>query len=191
MKTETADAAPVHVYDDDIQECDNLLPRWWLYTLYGTILFALGYWFYFHVFGLGAMPVDTYRQELSAATAAEAARVRAAGAMTSERLDLLARDSALVQRGRELFASMCASCHGPSAGGLVGPNLTDEFWIHGGAPDAIYRTITEGVPARVMPAWGPQLGIDRVQAVTAYVLTLRNTHVPGGRAPQGERVQTQ
>ena len=181
---------PVHVYDD-IQECDNLLPRWWLYSLFGTVIFALGYWFYFHVFMAGTLPNEAYTQEVQAETARESARIRAAGVMTPAALLALSHDASLVHQGQEVFRSTCATCHGPSGGGLIGPNLTDEFWLHGGAPDAIFHTINEGVAARGMPAWGPQLGIDRVQAVTAYLLTVRNTHVPGGRPPQGERVQTQ
>jgi cytochrome c oxidase cbb3-type subunit 3 len=178
----------VHVYDD-IKEMDNQLPRWWLYSLYATILFAFGYWFHFHVFGSGTLPMDAYNQEVQAQAAAESARIRAAGVMTPQALVTLSHDAALVRQGQDVFRSTCQTCHGATAGGLIGPNLTDEFWLHGGAPDAIYHTVTDGVPARGMPAWGPQLGIDRVQAVTAYLLTLRNTHAAGGRPPQGDRYE--
>ncbi len=80
--------------------------------------------------------------------------------------------------------------HAPTAAGRSAPNLTDNRWIHGGAPLQIYRTVLEGVPAKGMVAWGPQLGPEeKVRQVVAYVLTLRNTNVAGGKAPQGERLR--
>ncbi len=168
-----------------------MLPRWWLYSLYATIIFAFGYWFHFEVFKSGTRPMDAYNQELQAEAAAESARVRAAGVMTPQALLAFSRDAAMVRRGQEVYRANCVTCHAANAGGLVGPNLTDEYWIHGGRPDQIYTTITDGVTGRAMAAWGPQIGIDNVQAVTAYLLTIRNTHVSGGRPPEGERVQAQ
>ena len=123
---------------------------------------------------------------MQAEYAAEAARVRAAGTVTPAALLALSRDDATVRQGREVFAGTCAACHGANGAGNIGPNLTDEFWLHGGAPDRIYQTVTNGVTSRGMPAWGPQLGADRVRAVTAYLLTVRNTNV-AGRPAQGTR----
>jgi len=92
----------------------------------------------------------------------------------------------LVHQG-EVHTSTCAACHRADGGGVVGPNLTDDFWLHGSAPEKIFRTIATGVPDKGMPAWQPQLGALKTQAVAAYVLTLRGTHAAGGKAPQGER----
>jgi cytochrome c oxidase cbb3-type subunit 3 len=172
---------------DGIEEYDNKLPNWWLYTLYGAIVFSVAYWFHYHVGGFGDLPPAAYQAEMDRAAAAEAARVKAAGVITPETLATLSRDKQTVSQGQQVFVSTCAPCHRQDGGGNVGPNLTDEYWLHGGAPDKIYKTITEGVPAKGMPAWGPQLGADRVQAVTAYVLTLRGSNVSNGKAPQGER----
>jgi cytochrome c oxidase cbb3-type subunit III len=172
---------------DGIQEYDNKLPNWWLYTLYGAVAFATIYWFHYHVGAFGDSSAATYQAEVDAETARAAARVKAAGLMSAEALSALARDRATVDQGKQVFEKTCAACHRQDGGGVVGPNLTDDYWIHGGAPDRVFRTITEGVPDKGMPAWGPQLGADRVQAVAAYVISLRNTNVPGGKAPQGER----
>jgi cytochrome c oxidase cbb3-type subunit 3 len=91
-----------------------------------------------------------------------------------------------VQTGRGVFAQSCVACHAANGGGGIGPNLTDSAWIHGSRPTTHLRTmVNEGVLARGMPAWGPQLGHERVQAVVAYVLTLKDTNVAGGKAPQG------
>jgi cytochrome c oxidase cbb3-type subunit 3 len=174
----------IHEYDG-IGEYDNDLPNWWLYSLFATIVFALGYFFWFQVFD-GESSLQAYHREMQAEYAAEAARVRAAGIVTPAALLALSRDDATVRQGRDVFTSTCAACHGANAAGVIGPNLTDEFWLHGGAPDRVYQTVTNGVSARGMPAWGPQLGADRVRAVTAYLITLRNTNV-AGRPPQGTR----
>jgi cytochrome c oxidase cbb3-type subunit 3 len=90
-----------------------------------------------------------------------------------------------VSTGSQLFQKYCVVCHLEQGQGSVGPNLTDRYWINGGQPVDIHRTVTEGVPAKGMAAWGGQLGPQRVEAVVAYVLTLRDTEVPG-KAPEGE-----
>lgn len=172
---------------DGIQEYDNKLPNWWLYTLYGSMLFAAGYWFHYQTSGFGDLPMAEYQQEVDKAAAVEAARIKAAGVMTPEALASLAKDKGTVEQGKQVFAQTCVACHRADGGGMVGPNLTDEFWLHGAAPDKIWKTISLGVPDKGMPAWGPQLGPDRTQAVTAYVISIRGSNVPNGKAPQGER----
>lgn len=172
---------------DGIEEYDNRLPRWWLYTLYGAIAFAAVYWWVYHTASVADLPRAAYQAELDKQAAAEAARVKAAGVMTPEALTTLSKDRNTVAAGKDVFTKTCSACHRADGGGNVGPNLTDEFWLHGSAPDQIYKTVSNGVPEKGMPAWAPQLGIEKVQAVTAYVLTIKNTHVPGGKAPQGDR----
>jgi cytochrome c oxidase cbb3-type subunit 3 len=171
----------VHEYDG-IQEYDNRLPNWWLYTLFGTIVFAGWYWLHFETFKIGASPDAAYRAEVAAAEAEKAKT-----AVTPDQLVALAKDGAVVKAGQEVFMSTCVACHGPNAGGTIGPNLTDAFWLHGGAPDKIYGTVRDGFAAKGMPAWGPQLGEQKIRSVVAYVLTLRNTNVAGGKPPQGEK----
>jgi cytochrome c oxidase cbb3-type subunit 3 len=172
---------------DGIEEYDNKLPNWWLVTLYGAIAFAAIYWFHYHVGKFGDLPPAAYQAEQDKAAAEAAARVKAQGAMTPEALATLAKDKGTVEQGKLIFEKTCSACHRQDGGGMVGPNLTDEFWLHGGAPEKIFKTVTDGVPDKGMPAWGPQLGPDRVQAVTAYVISIRGTNVAGGKAPQGER----
>ena len=168
----------VHRYGD-ILEADNRLPNWWLATFYLTIVFGVGYWFYYQGFA-----VEPGVHEQFAAEQAEAA-ARSGAPITADALVALARDPAVVAQGAALFHTNCISCHGEHAEGRVGPNLTDERWIHGGAPDQIYHTITTGVPAKSMPAWGPILGARGAQTAVAFILSIRNTHVPG-KAPEGD-----
>jgi cytochrome c oxidase cbb3-type subunit 3 len=171
---------------DGIQEYDNKLPNWWLYTLYGAIIFGVGYWYWFQTAHIGKSPNEAYQAELDHALADQAMQIKV-GEATPESLVALTKDPNAVALGKQVFASTCAACHRADGGGNVGPNLTDEYWLHGGAPEKIFKTIATGVPDKGMPPWQPQLGPLKTQAVTAYVLGLRGTNVPGGKTAQGER----
>jgi cytochrome c oxidase cbb3-type subunit III len=173
-----------HVYDD-IVEHDNKLPLWWQLTLYGAAVFALLYWFGRRLDAIPS-PTQAYESDLAVEHAAEAARARARGTIDDAMLTAIAKDPATLAQGKEVFVSTCAACHKTDGGGNIGPNLTDAYWIHGNKATDIYRTVTEGVPAKGMPTWAPVLGEQRVEAVVAYVLSIENTNVPGGKAPQGE-----
>lgn len=84
-------------------------------------------------------------------------------------------DQAVIEKGKGIFQSNCTPCHGPTgAGNQVGPNLTDDTWIHGGQPDSVFHTINHGVASKGMPAWGKTMVADDVRAVASFVLTLRN-----------------
>ncbi|MBC8422815.1 c-type cytochrome [bacterium] len=172
-----------HEYDG-IEEYDNRLPNWWLFILYATCIFSLGYWLIFHTFKVVDLPLARYDKEMVAAAEAQLARL-SEGGLTDESLALAATIPETVARGRDLFATYCVVCHLDQGQGLVGPNLTDAFWLHGGAPTDIHRIVTVGVPAKGMAAWGSQLGPARVQDLTAYVISIKNTNVPG-KAPEGE-----
>lgn len=173
-----------HDYDG-IRELDNRLPNWWLITLFGAVVFAFGYWTYYHVFewdkGLWA---DLQADE---AAAAEAAAKNAP--VTDELLTSLGGSPDVKQKGEALFKQQCAACHGDNGEGKIGPNLTDKFWIHGGKPTDLYKTISTGVAAKGMPAWEPQLGAERTRWLAAYVSgTLRDKNLPG-KAPEGQPMQ--
>jgi cytochrome c oxidase cbb3-type subunit 3 len=174
----------VHVYDG-IVEHDNKLPLWWQLTLYGAIVFAFVYWFG-RRFDAIASPAEAYASDVAADRARDAERARARGTVDDAMLATLARDPATVAQGKAIFVSTCATCHKTDAGGNIGPNLTDAYWIHGGKPKDIYTTVMTGVAAKGMPTWEPVLGELRVEAVVAYVLSIQNTNVPGGKSPQGD-----
>ena len=178
-RTDEIQGEILHVYDG-IEEADNNLPTWWLLTFYGAVVFGLVYWFYYHEYAIGQLQPQKYA---AAVAAAEAER----SIVTDESLDALALDASAVAAGSQTFATQCMACHDTKAQGRVGlgPNLTDKYWIHGGAPTNIHATVTNGVSAKGMPAWAPILGEEGVKQVVAYVLTLRNTEVPGVE-PQGE-----
>lgn len=179
------EARVVHSYDD-IEEYDNELPNWWLYTLFGAMVFALGYYFWYEVLHAGPSQQQSYEASRVEDRRRDAERARRLGAMNDDGLRTLSHDAATVEAGRALYAQNCVACHRADGGGLIGPNLTDNQWIHGGAPLRVFRTVSEGVAAKGMPAWGAQLGPDRTMSVVAYLLTLRNTNVASGKAPQGD-----
>ncbi|MGA2449461.1 MAG: c-type cytochrome [Polyangiaceae bacterium] len=184
MSTDRREPQDEHVYDG-IVEHDNKLPLWWQLTLYGAVVFALVYWYGRR---LGAIPsqLQVYASEVAALRAAESEAARKRGTVDDTMLATLAHDPAIVGRGKELFGSMCSPCHRADGGGGIGPNLTDDYWLHGSKPSQVYKTVYDGVAAKGMPTWGPQLGEDRVESAVAFVLSIRGTHVAGGKAPQGD-----
>ncbi len=172
----------VHTYDD-IQEEDNQMPNWWLFILFATIVFGFGYWFVYHT--TKALP-DPRTEYLAEVDALKKARL-AANPMSDEAIMAVTKDPAQVEEGKKVFASTCVACHAPEGQGLVGPNLTDKFWIHPNKPSDIVKSVTEGYADKGMPPWGLILGPDKVKKVAAYVMTIRNTNV-AGKAPQGDEV---
>jgi cytochrome c oxidase cbb3-type subunit 3 len=172
---------------DGIQEYDNKLPNWWLWTLYGSIVFALAYWLVVHTIAVSDTPHEALQKEMVAAAEAQLARA-AEGGLTDESLELMATIPDRVAEGRALFEQYCVVCHGNQGEGGVGPNLTDQYWLHGASPLDQHAVVTDGVPAKGMAAWGNQLGPRRVETVVAYVLTLRGQNVPG-KAPEGELIE--
>lgn len=177
----------VHEYDGII-ELDNQLPRWWLFTLFGALVFAAGYWLYFHSYHRADLPTAAYEREKARQLAEEAEQLKLAGEVTPEMLTKLSHDPATVEQGKAVFAEVCVTCHAEGGRGNIGPNLTDDYWLHGDQPVAIYGTIRNGFLPKQMPAWGKTLGEERVRAVAAFVLTIKGSNVPGGKSPQGDRI---
>jgi len=173
-----------HEYDG-IQEYDNPMPRWWLWIFYATILYSVLYWFNVPGIGPGKGRIAAYEADVAAAGALRAEVAAARPGPSEEALHELSEEDDVVAAGKATFAQMCASCHGPDGGGVIGPNLTDDAWIHGGTGLAIHKTVTEGVLAKGMPAWGTMLAPDKVDAVVAYVLTLRGTRPANPKAAEG------
>jgi cytochrome c oxidase cbb3-type subunit III len=165
----------IHVYDG-IEEADNDLPRWWLVTFFGSIVFGVFYWMFLVSFPVIDTPDEAY-------TKARLAALEKGGDVTDEDILLLVDDQPMVLAGKAEFVKLCAKCHGNKGEGKDGPNLTDEFWLYGGAPIDIFNTISNGT-SKGMPDWGPKLGRGAVKQITAYVVSLRNTNQPG-KAAQG------
>jgi cytochrome c oxidase cbb3-type subunit 3 len=172
-----------HAYDG-IQEYDNPLPRWWVWIFYATIVFSVLYAVDVGGWMKGPGRVPAYEHEM-----ADAARrwPVETGTGDTAALATAARDPATIASGRAAFATNCAVCHRADGGGLIGPNLADDYWIHGGSLAEIQRTIADGVLAKGMPNWGKLLRPEQVRALTAYVASLQGTSPKDGKAPEGVR----
>jgi cytochrome c oxidase cbb3-type subunit 3 len=172
-----------HQYDG-IQEYDNPMPRWWVYIFWATIIFAPIYYFAPGTMGNGAKKDAMYAAEIAAFQVAHPAPAPGSGVTGPQLMALVAKHEA-IEEGKEVFTKNCVACHGPDGGGIIGPNLTDDAWIHGGTPIEIYTTVNEGVLAKGMPAWGKALKPEDVSAVAAYVITLHGTKPANPKAAQG------
>ncbi|HEX6558335.1 MAG TPA: c-type cytochrome [Longimicrobiales bacterium] len=146
---------------DGIEEYDNALPDWWLGLLWFTIIWAFAYTLHYHVIAHRSQ-VKTLAAEMKAADQRwprEAAAVE------------FVPTHDMAEAGEDVFKANCVGCHGAELKGGIGPNLRDSVWIHGGRPEDVLRTITNGVPPKGMPTWGPILGPEKVKQVAAYVLS--------------------
>lgn len=180
----TTEATRGHTFDG-IEEFDNRLPNWWLWTFYGACIFSVFYWIHYHTLGTGNLPSEEYAIAQREAAARMEAKI-AANPITDESLRQMASEPAVVEAGRALYleptnALRCAFCHRDDGGGLVGPNLTDDMWVYGGKPMDIYTSILKGRPGG-MPAHEGR-GIGFATKVTAFVMSIQNTNVPG-KAPE-------
>jgi cytochrome c oxidase cbb3-type subunit III len=166
------DSIRPHAFDG-IQEYDKRLPNWWLYTLYITIVFWVGYWGYYEWFHAGPSSEEAV---ITAMAKIEAERLVAAK-VDDASLWKMSQNGAFVEAGRATYAANCAACHLASLRGksespaAIGPDLTDTMWVHGGQPTEVYDLITKGVLAKGMPTWGPVLGAKKISEVTAYILS--------------------
>ena len=175
-----------HDYDG-IQELDNDLPPWWLYMFYFTIIFGFVYLLYYHVFDIGDSPVAAYEKEMQQA-AVQYAGGEAGGISATDESLVAFTDADNLARGKEIFLTNCMVCHGASGEGGIGPNMTDEYWIHGGSMKQIVNIINVGVPAKGMISWKPVLNPEQIRQVSSYILSLQGTNPPNSKAPEGEKV---
>jgi len=169
---------------DGIKELDNRIPPWFNYLFYATIIFGIYYMFNYEVFSSGKSQVDEYNAEMQAA-AFQRAQLEAAGAFVTEDNVTKLTDQGDLEAGKEIFKTNCVPCHGPDAGGIVGPNLTDKYWIHGGGIKNVFKTIKYGVPSKGMLSWPTQLNPKQIQEVASYVLSLQGTKPANPKEPQG------
>jgi cytochrome c oxidase cbb3-type subunit III len=168
-----------HTYDG-IQEYDKKLPNWWLFTLYGSIVFSIGYWAWHQIYEMSPPPALALEAEMQ-----ENARMAARNATeVSDRvLWDMSRDSHVVAAGKTTYLTTCAACHLPDLSGLVGPNMKDQNWVHGGKPLDMYKVVMEGVPAKGMPTWGPILGQQKIEEALAYILSFHTEGEPVNIVP--------
>jgi mono/diheme cytochrome c family protein len=261
MKKQKPQDELLHHNFDGIEEFDNDLPGWWKNLFYICILFAVVYFAYYHVFGIGDSSRVEYLKEINPQYSP--ALAEAGGLMTAYHSPFFARDENLSPRvraelqkiadapfdealmramakadpaqlaklqqafpavyqryvtgglpaagagassapeptiaeplkdakalatGKQIFETQCFTCHGKLGEGGIGPNMTDEYWIHGGTIGNVITTIRKGVPAKGMISWEKTLTPDQVNAVASFILLkLQGTTPPNPKPPQGEK----
>ena len=173
-----------HEYDG-IQELDNKLPRWWVWLFYLTIYFSAFYLLYYHVFNPDKTQAAEYKAEMKRG---EAMKVAAMGNFESSIATLQpSKDAAVLEAGRVAYGKFCAPCHRVDGGGLVGPTLTDDYFIHGSNYTDSVKVVWDGVPAKGMITWKAVLKPGEIQAVSSYVYSLRGAKLAApGKPPENQ-----
>lgn len=179
-----ADVMLDHDYDG-IRELDNALPPWWKYGFYITIGIAFIYVLNFHVFGTGLNPTEEYNAEM------EQARIKKEiyDANNKDRIDendVPMADADGIKAGQRLYDANCVACHLKDGGGSVGPNLTDDYWLHKGSLNDIYQTIKNGYPDKGMQSWSSTFSPKEMSFLASFIKTLHGTQPAVAKAQQGE-----
>jgi len=173
-----------HDYDG-IHELDNSLPPWWIYGFYLTILVSFVYIWYYHAGGNGPSSEQEYIASVKEGEEAKAAYLaKTAGNIDETNVKLA--DAAGMAEGKLLFSKNCAACHAADGGGSVGPNLTDEYWIHGGSLPDVFKSIKYGWQDKGMKPWKEDFSPRQLASLSSYVTSLVGTKPAAPKEKQGE-----
>lgn len=173
-----------HDYDG-IRELDNDLPPWWKYGFILTIIVSVIYLGYYHVWG-GPTQIEEYNAAVAKAEEEKAAYLAKSGEQIDENTVTMIIDKAQLADAQILFKNSCAACHREDGGGSVGPNLADDYWLHGGSIKDVFKTLKYGIKEKGMPAWDGNMSPKQLAMLASYVKTLKDTKPVGGKAPQGD-----
>ncbi len=180
-----ADIMLDHEYDG-IRELDNVLPPWWLWLFYITIFIAVVYFVRYHVIGDWSSAKE-YTEEMAMAKADVDAYLKKTGGNINENTAKLMNDEKALAEGKKVFDTNCASCHRTDGGGIIGPNLTDDKWIHGEDIKSVFKTIKQGVPEKGMLTWDGKISAKQIQEVASYILVkLKGTNPPNPKVYAGD-----
>ena len=186
---EYTDVLTTHSYDG-IQEFDNPMPFWWKAIFVVTVI-----WSPIYMVGIEMGYINTYEMNLEAEVIENNAlrqTVEQEAPKIDEAMMVAAfKDDAKVANGSKVFASTCASCHGQKGEGLIGPNLTDKFWIHGGSPMDVHKVIVDGIADKGMPPWGSVLSAEDQVNVVAFIDSIKGTNPENAKEAQGEEYVAQ
>lgn len=175
-----------HEYDG-IRELDNNLPPWWVWGFYCTIVFAFVYIFHFHIFKTGDLQAAEYEKEMIRAEEEVQAYLASQADNVDESTTTLLTDEASIMAGKKIYEdNKCQQCHGPAGGGTIGPNLTDDYWLHGGNVKDIFKTIKYGVQGKTMQSWKDQITPKQMHQLSSYIKSLRGSNPSETKAPEGE-----
>ena len=174
-----------HDYDG-IRELDNRMPPWWIYGFYVTIIVAGIYIWRYHIAETAPLSKQEFEIAMKHAEEEKAAYLAKAANNIDENTVTLITDKAAIEAGKTSFVQMCAACHGKAGEGLVGPNLTDEYWLHGGSVKDIFKTIKYGWPEKGMKAWQDDFSPLQISQISSYIKSLSGTNPPNAKEKQGD-----
>lgn len=172
---------------DGIAELDNPTPAWFMWLFYGSIVWGFGYLMYFHVLGYGKLQDEEYAVEMAEARAAKIEYLAKSSNNIDENSVKISNAEDEISSGQSIYNTNCVACHGDKGQGLVGPNLTDEYWLHGGSINNIFKTVKYGIPEKGMISWEKMLTPKQISDVSNYILSLKGSNPANGKAPQGDK----
>jgi len=197
LMSKATDAVPIeeeesvmldHDYDG-IHELDNHLPPWWKWLFYITIVWGIIYLLVYHVFDALPLMHEEYDIVMEDARVAREAMMASAGNNIDENNVELSKEADVLARGKAIYDRECVACHAPEGQGLIGPNFTDNYYIHGGSIKDVFTTIKYGVPQKGMISWQSKLSPSDMRDVACYVISFRGTtpkNPPPPKAPEGQ-----
>ena len=169
---------------DGIKELDNKLPRWWVWLFYLCIAYSVVYMLYYHVLGMGDLQAAVYQKEMAKGEAIKQRAIQSFESMIGSLEP--AQDTETLAEGQQIYTTYCAPCHRDDGGGLVGPNLCDDYWIHGSNYVDTLKIIINGVPEKGMITWRGVLRPSQIQAVASYIYEFRGTNPENPKPPENQ-----
>jgi cytochrome c oxidase cbb3-type subunit III len=174
-----------HNYDG-IRELDNSLPKWWLYGFYITVFAGIVYLYRFHYTHSGKSSKEEYDIAMQIANEEKEIYLAKAANNVNENTVAFISDAGALEKGKTSFTAVCAACHGVQGQGGVGPNLTDEFWLHGGSIKDIFKIIKYGYPEKGMRSWNDDFSPVQIAQIASYVKSLQGTNPANAKEKQGD-----
>jgi cytochrome c oxidase cbb3-type subunit III len=176
-----------HNYDG-IRELNNVTPPWFITAFIFSILFGIGYLYVYYVAKSAPLQIEEFNMAMKKAEDEKAQYLAMQGNNVDE-TTVKMLGAADIASGRSTFQAKCTACHGPAGGSMpggVGPNLTDEYWIHGGNISSIFKTIKYGWPDKGMISWKDQLSPMQIAQLASYIKSIRGSKPTGAKEPQGD-----
>lgn len=177
-----------HDYDG-IRELDNRLPPWWLYGFYLCILFSVIYLWRMHVTHTAPSSLEELEIVMAKAEIEKENYLKKAANNVNENTVTYLSDATALESGKKIFVTACAACHAADGGGTVGPNLVDDYWLHGGSISDIFKSIKYGWPEKGMKSWKDDFSAAQLAQLTSYIKSLKGTKPATAKEPQGELYQ--
>ena len=172
---------------DGIRELNNPVPGWFNFLFYGSIAFGIMYFVTYHVTGWGMLQEEEYVVEMKQADVEKKIYLAKSANNIDESSVKVSSEASVISAGMAVYKANCVACHGEKGQGTVGPNLTDEFWIHGSKIDYVFKTIKYGVPEKGMMSWEKVLSPKQISEVSNYILSIKGTAPENPKAPQGDK----